>query len=102
VASLRAPDAVGVPPRVGVINQVVEINHLYRTVADVVLVGGVIVIDALLSCFVPAAGEELGGDGHFFLRIDHLFAFFVCCFLGVNRFGERTMTQTIPQVNIYF
>ena len=55
---------VSVPLNVGVfvVDEVVEVEHLCLGVADIVLVGGVIVIDARLGILVPSGEEELAGD----------------------------------------
>jgi len=59
-----------------------------------------------LGHLVPVAEKELSGDGHFVCggsdRGGHWIFLGLDFSLGVVRFGEINLTQTIAEVNIFF
>ncbi len=68
VAGLRAPQAVSITAGVAIVrgDEVVQFDHFLSTVADVVVLRGIVSVDALLIGLIPVAGEELSGDADFF------------------------------------
>ncbi len=89
---------VCVPPNVGVfvIDEVVEVDHLFLVVANEIFVCGIIVVDARLAFLVPSGEKELAGDADFvFVGSGHLvgcwFGFLVEISLNNNRLKLSTI-----------